>query len=84
VRNLLEGIKLDMYVESKVEEMHVCFLCGRIGYKELPMRKIGGKWICIDCLRELKEAIESLEEWEQEIALRKELKRQIEENLKRD
>ena len=81
LKNLIEGIKLDVYVESKIEEMHVCAFCGRIGYKELPMKKIGNKWICIDCLRELKEAIESLEEWEQEISLKNEFKRQIEKDI---
>ncbi len=83
LKNLIENIKLDVYVESKISEMHVCFICGRIGYKQLPMKKIGNKWICIDCLRELKEALDSLEEWEQEIALRKEFKRQIEEGINR-
>lgn len=83
MKNLLESIKLDVYVESKIPEMHVCFLCGRIGYKDLPMKKIGNKWICIDCLRELKEALDSLEEWEQEIALQKEFKKQIERGLNR-
>ena len=83
IKNLLENIKLDIYVESKIPEMHVCFLCGRIGYKELPMKKIGNKWICIDCLRELKEALDSLEEWEQEISLQKDFKKQIEEGLNR-
>ncbi len=78
LRNIIEGMKLELYVESKIPEMHVCFLCGRIGYKNLPMKKIGNKWICIDCLRELKEALDSLEEWEQEITLREEFKKQIE------
>ncbi len=78
LKNVIESMKLDLYVESKISEMHVCFLCGRIGYKNLPMKKIGNKWICIDCLRELKEALDSLEEWEQEITLRQEIKKQIE------
>ncbi len=78
IKNIIEGIKLDVYVESRIPDMHVCALCGRIGYKNLPMKKIGEKWICIDCLRELKEALDSLEEWEQEISLKNEFKRQIE------
>jgi len=77
LKNILENLKLDLYVETKIPEMHVCFFCGRIGYKNLPMKKIGNVWICIDCLRELKEALDSLEEWEQEISLREEIKRQI-------
>jgi hypothetical protein len=80
-KNLMESMKLDAYVESKLGDMHVCVLCGRIGYKELPMRKIGEKWICIDCLRELKEAIDSLDEWEQEITLRKEIKKDLRRGL---
>ena len=81
MKNILESLKLDLYVESKIPEMHVCFFCGRIGYKNLPMKKIGNKWICIDCLRELKEALESLDEWEQEISLREEFKKQIKKDL---
>jgi len=82
LKNIIEAMKLDLYVESKIPEMHVCFFCGRIGYKNLPMKKIGDKWICIDCLRELKEALDSLEEWEEEINLREEFKKQIEKEFK--
>jgi hypothetical protein len=82
LKNVIDSMKLDLYVESKIPEMHVCFFCGRIGYKNLPMKKIGNKWICIDCLRELKEALDSLEEWEQEITLREEIKKQIEKGFK--
>ncbi len=78
MKSLLESMKMDAYVESRISEMHVCFFCERIGYKHLPMKRIGNKWICIDCLRELKEALDSLDEWEQEIALREELKKNIE------
>ncbi len=77
LKNLMESIKLDAYVEAKTSEMHVCMFCGRIGYKDLPMKRIGGRWICIDCLRELKEALETLAEWEQEINLKRELKRDM-------
>ncbi|NPA74939.1 MAG: hypothetical protein GXO25_02515 [Euryarchaeota archaeon] len=82
-KNLIESMKMEAYVEAKIEDMHVCALCGRIGYKELPMRKIGEKWICIDCLRELKEALDSLEEWEQEITLQRELRKDIEKGINR-
>ncbi len=81
MKNILESLKLDLFVESKISEMHVCFFCGRIGYKNLPMKKIGNKWICIDCLRELREALDSLDEWEQEISLREEFKKQIQKDL---
>ncbi len=81
IKSIIESMKMDLYVEAKISEMHVCALCGRIGYKELPMKKIGEKWICIDCLRELKEALDSLEEWEQEIALKNEFKKDIEKGL---
>ncbi len=79
--NLIESMKMDAYIESKLQDMHVCAFCGRISYKELPMKKIGEKWICIDCLRELKEALDSLSDWEQEITLQKELKKDIERGL---
>ncbi len=78
IKNIIESMKMDLYVEAKISEMHVCFLCGRIGYKNLPMKKVGEKWICIDCLRELKETLDSLEEWEQELALQKEFKKDLE------
>ncbi len=83
VKNIIESMKMDLYVEAKIPEMHVCFLCGRIGYKNLPMKKIGEKWICIDCLRELKESLDSLEEWEQELALQKEFKKELEKGFNR-
>ena len=81
IKHIVEGMKMEAYVEAKIPEMHVCFLCGRIGYKNLPMKKIGEKWICVDCLRELKEALDSLEEWEQEIALQNELRKDIRKGL---
>jgi len=37
IKNIIESMKMDLYVESRINEMHVCALCGRIGYKELPM-----------------------------------------------
>ena len=76
-KNIVESMKMDAYIEARIPDMHVCSICGRIGYKNLPMRRIGNKWICVDCLRELKETLDSLDEWEQEIALRGELKKDI-------
>ncbi len=77
IKGLMESMKMDAYVESRIREMHVCFICGRVGYKKLPMKKIGNKWICIDCLRELKEALDTLEEWEQELAIQEGFRKEI-------
>jgi hypothetical protein len=59
-----EGRRLEAYAEQQTREMRVCFLCERVVYRRLPVRKIGRRWICIDCVRELKELLENLDHWE--------------------
>jgi hypothetical protein len=57
--------------------MHVCWLCESISYKKKPGKDIGKKWICIDCLRQLKEALDTLQQWEEELSLEQEMEQQL-------
>ncbi len=77
LRNIIEGKKMEAYAEHRTREMHMCFFCGEIIYKRKPMKRIGDKWICIDCLRELKEAMDTLEEWEREVVLGEKMRRHM-------
>lgn len=79
--SLVEGKRMEAYAEHRTEEMNYCHFCGRIGYKKLPGKEIGNKWICIDCLKKLKEVLDTLHEWEEEIALGDEMKDQLDEDL---
>ena len=63
------------------KDMHVCALCDTVGYKKQPMRLIGKKWVCIDCLRQLKETLDTMDQWEAEIQLEKEMSNKIDETL---
>lgn len=65
LKALEEGRRFESYTEQRTREMHTCFLCERVLYRRPPSKKVGAKWICIDCIRELKEVMESLEHWEQ-------------------
>lgn len=72
---------MEAYAEHRTKEMHYCWICGVISYKKTPMKKIGNKWICIDCLRHLKEILDTLDQWEEEISLEKEMKDQLDDGL---
>jgi ribosomal protein L37AE/L43A len=75
LRALEEGRRFESYVEQHTRDMHTCFLCERVAYRKIPVKKIGGKWLCIDCLRELKEGLDSLEHWEHLVSLPSDLER---------
>ena len=81
LESLLEGQKMDAYVEGRTEEMKVCRVCDTISYRKKPVRSIGSKWICIDCLRSLKELLDTLGQWEEELALKDEMKKQLGDGL---
>ena len=81
LESIVEGKKMEAYVEHCTKDMHVCGLCGIVGYKKLPMRLIGKKWICIDCLRQIKETLETIDQWEAEIQLEKEMSMKINETI---
>lgn len=78
---IVEGRKMDAYVEHRTKEMHICWVCGSVGYKKLPMRSVGDQWICINCLRGLKETLDSLKQWEAELELEEEMSKTIDESL---
>jgi hypothetical protein len=81
LESIIEGKKMEAYVEHRTREMHACALCGTVGYKKQPMKTIGRKWVCIDCLRQLKEALDTMDQWEAEIQLEKEMSNKIDETL---
>lgn len=81
ISSLLEGKRMEAYAEHHTDEMNFCVLCERITYKKVPGKKIGEKWICIDCLKKLKEILDNLDQWEEELALGSEMQDQLDENL---
>ena len=82
LRTLTEGKRFEAYAEQQTAEMKVCFLCARIYYRRKPMKRLGSRWICIDCLRGLKESLDTLDEWEKMAALHDELERNVHDALK--
>jgi hypothetical protein len=81
LESIVEGKKIEAYVEHRTKDMHACWICGAIGYKKKAMKNVGSKWICIDCLRSLKEVLETLDQWEAEIQLEIEMSKKIDETL---
>ncbi len=81
LESIVEGKKMEAYVEHRTKDMHACCLCGSVGYHKKPMKNIGMEWICIDCLRHLKETLDTLDQWEAEIQLEKEMSKKLDEGL---
>ncbi len=81
VTSLLEGKRMEAYAEHRTDDMNYCHLCQRITYKKVPGKEIGEKWFCIDCLKRLKEIIETMDQWEEEVAMGSKMKNQLDENL---
>jgi hypothetical protein len=52
-------------------------MCGAICYRKKAAKNIGGRWICIDCLKQLKESLDTLSQWEESIALQRDISRQL-------
>jgi hypothetical protein len=61
--------------------MRHCALCDSIGYKRRPMKQVGKKWICLDCWRQIRETLDTLDRWEEEMALKEEMERTIRKGL---
>ena len=55
LESIIEGKKMEAYAEHRTKEMHACWLCNTIAYRKRPVRQVGNRWICIDCLKRLKE-----------------------------
>lgn len=79
--SIVEGKKMELYAERRTGDMHCCAFCEKICYKKKPVKALGNKWICIDCLRQLKELLDSLKQWEEELTLEEEMKKQLGEGL---
>ena len=82
LESIVEGKKMEAYVEHRAKEMHACWICGNVAYKRKAMKSIGGRWICIDCLRQLKEAFDTLEQWEAELEMEKEMRKKLDESMR--
>ncbi len=81
--SLAEGKRFEAYVERQTGEMRVCLFCERIFYRQKPIRRIGNRWVCIDCLRALKEAVDGLDRWEEMTVLHQELETNASQGTKR-
>jgi len=81
LEGIIEGRKMEAYAEHRTKDMHVCWICNTITYKRKPMKNIGKRWICIDCLRQLKETLDTLQQWEEELSLEKDMKKQLNESF---
>lgn len=81
IESIVEGRKMEAYAEHRTKEMNVCWVCNSICYRKTPGRHVGDKWICIDCLRQLKETLDTLDEWEEELAMQKEARTQLDSDL---
>jgi hypothetical protein len=81
LESIVEGKKMEAYVEHRTKDMHACALCGSIGYKKKAMKSVGTRWMCIDCLRQLKETLDTMDQWEAELQLEKEMSKKIDEGL---
>ena len=81
IQSIVEGRKMEAYAEHRTKEMHTCWICGTICYRKTPGRSIGERWICIDCLRQLKETLDHLHQWEEELTLQRDTRSQLDGDL---
>ncbi|MCK5548630.1 MAG: hypothetical protein KAI64_06420 [Thermoplasmata archaeon] len=81
IEGIMEGRKMEAYTEHRTKDMRACWICGGISYKRKPIKSIGTKWICIDCLRQLKETLDTLQQWEEEVTLENDMKKQLDEGF---
>ncbi|NLK26155.1 MAG: hypothetical protein GX307_06250 [Euryarchaeota archaeon] len=81
LRTIIEGRKMEAYVEYRTRDMQVCWLCGTISYKKTPMKAVGSRLICIDCFRQIREVIETMDQWEAEVQLEREISKKVGEGI---
>ncbi len=81
IESMIEGRKMEAFAEHRTKEMHTCWICNTICYKRKPVKNIGARWICIDCLRQLRETLDTLQQWEEELSLEKDMKKQLDESF---
>ncbi len=80
---MAEGKRFEAYTEQQTAEMRTCRVCDKVFYRRKPMKKIGARWYCIDCLRQLKDALDSLDRWEELSALHARIEENVEDAIKR-
>jgi hypothetical protein len=83
LKTLAAGKRYEAYVEQQTAEMRLCVFCEKVYYRKKPLKQIGSRWVCIDCLRALKESLDSLERWEEMSALHEEMERDVHDGLTR-
>ena len=81
LESVLKGQAMETYIEHRTSEMRHCALCDSIGYKRRPMKPVGKRWVCIDCWRQIRETLDNLDRWEEEMALKEEMERTIKKGL---
>jgi len=81
LENVLKGQAMESYIEHRTKDMRSCALCETIGYRQRPMKQVGKKWICISCWREIREILDTLDRWEEEMALKEEMESTIKNGL---
>ena len=81
IESIVEGRKMEAYAEHRTKEMNTCWMCETICYRKTPGKNIGEKWICIDCLRQMKETLDTLDEWEEELVMQTEARSQLDSDL---
>ena len=81
IESIVEGRKMEAYTEHRTKEMNTCWMCGAICYRKTPGRKVGERWLCIDCLRQLKETLDTLDQWEEELIMQKDARSQLDGDL---
>ncbi len=81
LESVLKGQAMETYIEHRTSEMRHCALCDSIGYKRRPMKPVGKRWICLDCWRQLRETLDTLDRWEEEMALKDEMERTLRKGL---
>ena len=81
METIIEGRKMEAYAEHRTKDMKFCWVCENIVYKKKAIKRIGNKSICIDCLRAMKEALDNLGQWEEELVIESEVKKQLDEGL---
>ena len=81
IESIVEGRKMEAYAEHRTKEMNTCWICEAICYRKTPGKNISEKWICIDCLRQMKETLDTLDEWVEELVMQKEARSQLDSDL---
>lgn len=78
---LIDGKRLEIYADHLTREMHGCFLCDEVSYRSRPVKQVGKRWICIDCIRRLREVLDTLQQWEEEARLGQQMDEELKKNL---